>query len=164
MRCSEFLEQYSAYRDGLLTDAVQREGLSHHLRSCPRCMRYDALVARGVMALQACDLEPSRAFRRRLQGRLTAQAVAVREPTAPAPAAVLVGLFVVGAVALLLWELAATSPPAPVAATAPEPPLPVVVANPGVPFVTFVPLSVPPFEAAPAPGDRPLGAWATLSR
>ncbi len=121
MRCSEFLEHYSEYRDGLPLDPWLARRLYEHVRACPDCMRYDAQVQRGVMALRATsDLEPSPRFRRRLNRALAAELLESPNTVRPAAAGALVGIMLTVAMALLLWEVgtharrsAAAAPPAP---------------------------------------------------
>ncbi|MDH3734436.1 MAG: zf-HC2 domain-containing protein [Gemmatimonadota bacterium] len=48
MRCDHFIETYSEYRDGLVTDEV-RARYEHHLAECGRCRRYDHVVRQGAM-------------------------------------------------------------------------------------------------------------------
>jgi hypothetical protein len=173
MRCSDFLDSYSDFRDGLIIDAQVLRRLNHHLSHCPGCRRHDVLVRRGVMALRAgADLCPSADFRRRLRDRLArTDAASLDEPVLPGRAGVAVSLMVAAAVGLLIYEGTARRPGAevanrPVRAVA-EPPLPVVVANPGVPFVAFADLRLPAF---PDPTQRwsgaelPRGTWASLPR
>ncbi len=166
MRCSEFLENYSDYRDGVITDAALLDRLAYHSVTCARCMCYDASVARGVMALRATsDLEPSPGFRRRLRGRLSEDTTP--QPAAPASLAI-VGLLVLAAMTVILQDSAEPDARPSTALERPtRRPLPVVVANPGVPFVTFVHLSAPPFGPThhdSAPPEQPLGTRATLPR
>lgn len=170
MHCSDFLHYYSEYRDGRVADLALRERLHHHVRTCPRCMRYDALVSQGVMVLRATsDLEPSRGFRRRLRHRLFAgQAATEAEPLAPAPATAIVAILFVAALALMLGGNAATAPSWAAATATPLPrPIPVVIATPGLPLVTFLDLSsaVPQIHGARTSGAaESLGTWATLPR
>jgi len=168
MDCTDFLERYSDYRDGLIEDPALWERMSQHLLSCPRCMQYDARVARGVTLFKTLsDIRPSWAFRRRLADRLSSTHLVLDEPVTPAPAGIMVALMIITAAALFLWET--TAPPRQVAVE-PDPvvaPLPVAVANPGPPFVSFAHLSVPAFGAewrAPGSGQAPLGVPAALTR
>lgn len=132
MRCSDLLELYSDYRDGLITDPRTLRSVQQHLRHCERCMNYDALVSRGVIALKATsDIRPSTLFSQRLERRLATDSSAVRSGDAvrPAHAGIMVGLMVATAIAMLLWVGVVdeeTSPPAPVAASIEPTPTPVV--------------------------------------
>lgn len=83
MHCSTFLTHYSAYRDRQVADPALRRRLERHVVACPRCRRYDAHIARGVMVLRSGrDLQASGAFRARLAERLAADA---RQEPAPRP-------------------------------------------------------------------------------
>lgn len=110
MQCSEFLQIYSDYRDGLIGDPELARRVGHHLRTCPRCMNYDALVSRGVMALRSTsDIEPRARLRRRSLERaacrtLRPEATDVR----PTHAGVMVAFMVLTAAATVIW--AATRP------------------------------------------------------
>ncbi len=153
MRCSDLLELYSDYRDGLITDPRSLRSVQQHLRHCGRCMNYDALVSRGVIALKATsDIQPSTLFSRRLEQRLATDWSAVRsgEEVRPAHAGIMVGLMVATAVAMLLWVGVVdedTSPVEPVSASvepaAPAPEVrPVVRQRP----VDLVDWSVPAYS------------------
>ena len=65
--CSEFIRDYSEYRDGLLS----REELSAteaHLSICRPCQRYERVVSAGIEELLSVpELEPSDDFLGRLQ-------------------------------------------------------------------------------------------------
>jgi anti-sigma factor RsiW len=68
--CSEFLDRYSDYRDGLLS-ALQRAAFQAHLTECAACARHDAAVTRGVdLLLKMREIQPSSDFRIRLRRRL----------------------------------------------------------------------------------------------
>ena len=156
MDCTEFLELYSEYRDGLIADPVVERRLSQHLHMCRRCQRYDARLARAVTVLRSfSDIEPSQRFRRSLRGRLT-QGQAEVEPVMPGSAGLMVGLMVATAVALLFWSGTDRSPVATVAVEEVQParpPLPAAIAHPGMPFVSFADLKVPGFGlSARTPG------------
>jgi len=72
MRCSDFLQLYSDYRDGLIEDPRLDGDIRQHLAGCTRCMDYDVSIARGVMLLKATsDIGPSLSFTRRLESRLS---------------------------------------------------------------------------------------------
>ncbi len=98
MQCSGFLAIYSDYRDGLISDPALRRDVRRHLRHCPRCMNYDALVARGVMALRSTsDLEPATRF------GLGFKAPEAGEDVNPAHAGLMVALMLLTAVATAFW-------------------------------------------------------------
>src|SRR2546429_9992726 len=72
MTCAEFLERYTDFRDGLIAAPRELRRFTRHLALCPACRRYNAALRRGVLALQANQsIEPSPAFPRRLDTRLT---------------------------------------------------------------------------------------------
>jgi hypothetical protein len=174
MRCSDFLDSYSEFRDGLIVDVRLLRGLNHHLANCPGCHRHDVLVRRGVMALRAgADLTPSADFRRRLRARLAGgEPAELDQPVFPGRPGIAVSLMLAAALGLLIYEGLARRPGQPartaaLVATAQASPQPLVVANPGMPFVTFADLRLPSF---PDPAqhwsgaDVPLGTWANLPR
>jgi hypothetical protein len=123
MNCSEFLELYTDYRDGRLESASVARLVREHLRDCDTCMRYDAIICRGVMTLRSTDeLEPSRSLTFRGLNVLPDSA----QPNSPTPAKFAGALMIAAALALLLWPQA--KPPvdlAPIARTEPAPPPPV---------------------------------------
>lgn len=51
MRCEEFLEGYSDYLDGHLSQPERRR-FSGHLDSCDSCSRYDRVVQRGLKVVR----------------------------------------------------------------------------------------------------------------
>lgn len=70
MECSEFLDRYSDYRDGLLGGA-RRAAFQRHLAECASCARHDAAVRRGVEILRTMkEIRPSSEFGLRLRRRL----------------------------------------------------------------------------------------------
>jgi hypothetical protein len=153
MYCSEFLEVYSDYRDGLIADSGLERDVRQHLRHCPRCMHYDALIARGVMALKATsDIEPAArpphdpAVRSLQYTGQTEAAEVVR----PAHAGLMVALIVLTAVATVIW--AKTDKEDDVVASAPQAQhetTPVSIEPEGPLFETLVDLnewSVPAFS------------------
>jgi len=169
MTCSEFLETYSDFRDGLIDDPGLARRLADHLAVCPRCMQYDARVARGTTLLRSfSDMEPSPRFRHELARRLNRSHLTLEEPVRPAPAGIMVGLMVATAIALVVWTTGdhpvapapAVETAAAPAASSPQPPA--VVALPSPPFVSFTDLSAPAFEAewrTPGARDESLASW-----
>lgn len=68
--CSDFLEDYSDFRDGLGVGERAME-LEAHLDACPGCKSYHDVVSRGVRELNAVSpIEPSYDFLPRLQHRI----------------------------------------------------------------------------------------------
>lgn len=164
MRCSEFLDRYSDFRDGLIADSALLARLRQHLDRCPRCARHHRAVVHGVGLLRSLgEIEPSERFRNRLAERLLAQVGAARRggPAVPAGPAAL-GLVVVG-LALLLYEgFLAPRPRQPVPRARA---VPVAVANSSVPFVSFQvgpAVSAGPLSA-PAPGFAVPAQWSPIA-
>ena len=135
MRCAEFLERYTDFRDGLITAPRELRRFERHLARCAGCRRYDGAVRRGVLALRAAEtIEPSRDFRRRLDARLERERRAIRD--VPASAGVAAALFVAAALALLALE-GVQRPEVARAPVLPPVPFPNPVVQTGVPFVSF---------------------------
>ena len=131
MRCTEFLQIYSDYRDGRLSDDGVAFAAERHLVECARCARYDQAVRRGVNVLRtAPEIEPSPAFRHTLRRRLLG--VTPPDPF-PATGRVAASVLVAAAVALLVLEGVSLMPDA----EAPAESNAQVVVNPGPPFVGF---------------------------
>jgi hypothetical protein len=129
MDCSEFLELYSDYRDGRLDDARVTRSVREHLSECEACMRYDASVCRGVMALRSTDeLEPTRPISFSGMALLPDSA----ETHSPMPAKFVGGLMVAAAIALLLWPQTEEplDPPSVARVEAAPPPPAVVLPDP----------------------------------
>ena len=120
MNCSEFLEIYSDYRDGRLEDASVARSVREHLRDCDTCMRYDAIICRGVMTLRSTEeSRPSKSIAFRGLQVLPDSA----EPVAPMPAKFAGAMMIAAALALLLWpQTDAPVDSAPIAQAAPAPP------------------------------------------
>src|SRR2546430_13915237 len=98
MRCAEFLGRYPDLRAGLLTAPGELRRFTRPLAQCPACRRYDAALRRGVLALQAAQtIEPSPAFRRRLDERLARER---RRSQVPARAGIAAARFVAAALAM----------------------------------------------------------------
>lgn len=143
MSCSEFLTNYSDFRDQVMGRAIMRRRLLAHMSRCRRCARYHEVIERGVMQLRASQpVEPSRRFRTGLRRRLAASVIAA-EPIFPVPVRLVGSLVLAAAVATLVIEgLTRNSrEPEPLAPTAR--PMPMVRANPSPPFVTFADLNAP---------------------
>ena len=143
MRCSDFLDNYSDFRDGTVENPVLRQLLLAHVEMCHRCTRYDEVIERGLAKLRAAEpVEPSRRFRAALRGRLAASA---QEPAAlfPVPVRFVGSLIVAAAVATLVIEGLNGNRQEIDLVTPPAPSMPMVRANPSPPFVTFADLSSP---------------------
>jgi len=151
MRCAEFLERYTDFRDGLITAPRELRRFERHLARCAGCRRYDGAVRRGVLALRAAEtIEPSRDFRRRLDARLERERRAVRD--VPASAGVAAALFVAAALALLALE-GVQRPEVARAPVLPPVPFPNPVVRTGVPFVSFQDPRASVFAEPQAPPD-----------
>jgi hypothetical protein len=163
MNCSEFLELYSDYRDGCLENANVARAVREHLGECEACMRYDAAVCRGVMALRSTDeLEPSRSVAFRGINVLPDSG----DTVSPIPAKFAGALMVAAAIALLVWShseqpegppaIAQTLPaPAARATALPEPkPLPVREIDP--------PTRIFHAQLQPPPEQAPIAEWVAL--
>src|SRR5437879_11872727 len=89
MTCAELLDRYTDFRDGLISAPRELRRFQRHLAQCAACRRYDTAVRRGVLALRAAteSIEPSPAFRRRLDARLERERRAARDGPAPAATA-----------------------------------------------------------------------------
>ena len=70
MNCSEFIDRFSDYFDGV-ADPRLREGVDDHLASCPSCRRYLEVLERGRELLRGFPaVEISGDFRPRLRHRI----------------------------------------------------------------------------------------------
>lgn len=68
--CSDFLEDYSGFRDGTLS-AGRCATLAEHLDACASCARYDRVIRNGVdLVRDLPEIEPSHDFLPRLQHRI----------------------------------------------------------------------------------------------
>jgi len=162
MNCSEFLELYSDYRDGCLEDPGVARAVRQHLCECESCMRYDAAICRGIMALRSTDVEPSRL----VVVRNVSLMPDTGDTVSPTPAKFAGALMVAAAIALLVWPRAeepATSQPiaqAPPTAVEPAPvlpepkPLPVRDIEP--------PTRVFQAQLEPPPRQAPIAQWVAL--
>ena len=101
--CTDFLQQYSDYRDGLIPES-ERHRLEGHLAACRQCQAYDARVARGVIVLQnSGEIEPTGDLRRQLRERIAAGRR--RElPWLPVYAGVFTAFLLVAAAGTIMWD------------------------------------------------------------
>ncbi len=163
MRCADFLQRYSDLRDGAFLEREVALELEQHLRSCPRCARYDYTVTRGVGVLRLLsEIEPSWAFRQELQARLASAVRSVRQPTPiRTPAAIAAAALLAVAGALLLYEGMAARHERVLAEH--ERAVPLVIVHQGVPFVSFTAPEVTeqPVMAVPASAQTEDTAWGT---
>jgi len=173
MDCSEFLDAYSDYRDGVVTEPGLLLRLRKHLQTCRHCARYDRLIRKGVVALRKhAEIEPSPEFARRLKQRLAAGGPAsALLPITPPGSRVAAAVMIAAAVVFLVYEgLRGPEQPRRTASTLPSEPMPLVVANPGLPFVTFNDLNAPAIYPAQSGRIRAqdsalaLVTWANLPR
>lgn len=153
MRCSEFLNYYSDYRDGSIRDPRSRRRLTLHMSRCESCCRYDRAITSGVGLLRReSAVEPSERFRVRLRCQLALD-TGKRRRTIARRARLVTSLALSGAVALLVYQgfahdLEETRTPN---ALAPAP-MPMITANPGYPFVTVKQLTAPSLQSTPVTG------------
>ena len=136
MRCSDFLNRYSDLRDGQITDLGVLRDMQDHLRTCPRCRRYEQAIQHGIGVLRTVgQIEPSPRFQRELRVRLAKAALRADRQSRLTPAGLTAAGLVAVAGALLLYEGFMARKRAELAETAR--PIPMVIVNPGVPFVSF---------------------------
>ncbi|MFV1986925.1 MAG: anti-sigma factor [Gemmatimonadota bacterium] len=128
MRCHDFIERYSEFRDGFVTDEDRAE-CERHLAECANCRRYDRAVDEGVTLYDALPgASPSHDFFPRLQHRIYHLEDAARLTTRRAVgSAALVAVAGVGLLAVT-WLPFATRlsvevqlPPVAVEAPSPDP-------------------------------------------
>ena len=135
MRCHEFLERHSEFRDGLITSSRDLRGFMRHLAHCASCRRYDATVRQAVQALHsASPIALSADFRQRLDARLAIERRRVPRP--PARSGFSTAMLILAALALFSFEVwrrprIAKAPLLPPAA------FPKPVARAALPFVSF---------------------------
>jgi hypothetical protein len=135
MRCTEFLERHSEFRDGLITSPRDSRRFARHLAHCASCRRYDVTVRAAVQALHAAaPITPSPDFRQRLDARLAVERRRVPRP--PARAGVSATMLLLAAVALLIVE-AGRRPEVKKVPVLPPVAFPTAVANAALPFVSF---------------------------
>ncbi len=163
MNCSEFLELYSDYRDGCLKDARVARSVREHLRDCDACMRYDAIMCRGVMTLRSTDdLEPSSPIAFRGLNMLPDSA----EPMSPVSAKFAGAMMIAAALALLLWpqtETPVESAPIAQAELAPPPQVPMLPQPQPLP-VRNIDAQPPVFHAQlqPRPQEVSFDEWVAV--
>lgn len=150
MDCPEFLDTYSDFRDGLITDPLVRQQMRRHTVDCVSCARYDASVRHGIRALGEVEVSPE--FRDRLRARIAATAGRPLAHAGPGATSVAAGLMLAAAVALLVYEGATDRPPVMAARqeapplTAPLPVAPATAAN-----VETSPLAIAPADSSDLP-------------
>jgi hypothetical protein len=156
MRCRDFLEHYSDFRDGRITDRDDLQRMQQHLRACHRCRRFHWAIREGVDLLRAQQpLEPTPAFRHALRARLaTAAASGAHRQGALLPGAVTVATLLAVAAALLFYEGLMRTRSRGLARSGAA--VPVVIVNPGTPFVSFT--------AAPETSGGTLARWVAEDR
>ncbi|TFG64896.1 MAG: hypothetical protein E4H28_04725 [Gemmatimonadales bacterium] len=126
MQCATFIDEYTDFRDGLVTPVREAEFLEHSLR-CPDCGRYDRVMRSGLDLLSDLPQPDSPDdFMTRLQHRLynLDQGVVDKTSHRLLGSAALVGVATVGVLALFWLPFAASVPVewelAPVAAEKPS--------------------------------------------
>ena len=163
MTCAELLDRYTDFRDGLISAPRELRRFQRHLAQCAACRRYDTAVRRGVLALRAATepIEPSPAFRRRLDARLERERRAARE--VPARAGIAAALFIAAALALVAREGVRHVPIAHAPAL-PRVRFPKPVVQAGVPFVSFQDPRASVFTGNPNPYGTALVEPASAGR
>ncbi len=161
MTCSEFLQAYSEYRDGLLREPAAVTAVEAHLEGCPTCARLARAMALGLSALRDTeDVTPSRRFRTELTHRLRAE-VAIGDPIAPTHAGLAAALLLAAALGLLLYESVVRPEVAAVARSEAIP----VDTRPYAPALTDVTLPAFTHSALQFHSQQiPLGSYAAFTR
>jgi anti-sigma factor RsiW len=94
MTCSNFIEGFSDYVDGVAAPSAM-EAARRHLDVCPSCRRYEAVYLRGRSLLRASEpVRVGERFRSRLQHRLfhvDDERALARSRSAPSALALLAG-------------------------------------------------------------------------
>lgn len=126
MHCTSFIDEYTDYRDGLISSDREAEFREHSQR-CPGCGRYDRVMRSGLELLSELPQpESSDDFMTRLQHRLynLDQGVIDKTSRTLVGSAALIGVATVGVLALFWLPFAASVPVewelAPVAAEKPS--------------------------------------------
>lgn len=111
MECNDFLEGYSAYRDGLV-DEAERDAFRAHLEGCESCARYDRVVRKGTEVLRDLPrVDPPSDFLARLQHRIYHIEDGIPlSPSLGGGGAALVAVAAVGLLALTWLPFAARAP------------------------------------------------------
>ncbi|MGI9628036.1 MAG: hypothetical protein ACR2QM_14455 [Longimicrobiales bacterium] len=58
MKCRQFLDAYTEFRDGRLEEGPSG-AMAEHLAACTSCARYDEVLSEGVAILRTLELEPT---------------------------------------------------------------------------------------------------------
>lgn len=103
MHCSEFLDRFSDYADGRLSDHRLARRIEAHLARCARCARRAASLEAGLHHLRSGGVTPSPSFHERLRRRLHAE-VAIGDPVIPTGAGLAAALLMAAGVGLVLSE------------------------------------------------------------
>lgn len=101
MSCSEFMDDFSAFVDGVASASVAAAAEAH-LASCERCRRYEEIYRRGVRLLRSFpDVAVDDHFRPELEVRLRRDTAAAlerlgtRPPASNSPLALVLGMAVI---------------------------------------------------------------------
>lgn len=165
--CSEFLEDYSGFRDGDL-DPARAEAMRRHAAGCSSCARYDRVVAGGVEVFRDLPgVEPSYDFLPRLQHRIYQadyEASRRRRRASSAPAVLTAGIGLAIAMTVLLPRIR-TAPAVvelpPIAAHAPHRVEPIQVLYRAGPLLTAPQGIVTSRRANLFDASAPLGSFAS---
>lgn len=138
MRCHDFLEGYSDFRDGTVLDRSVRAQLRQHLLECSDCERHDRVLRAGLQALRSQDpFKTTLDLTTKIEAAVQAS-VGAEFPSVPRWAGLAALVMVLVGVALLAASVVESSMSGVEATPALQAvPYPRVVANAGVPFVTF---------------------------
>lgn len=98
MRCTDFLNLYSDFRDDAIEDAHTKRALAYHLAGCSHCAEYHRSLTKGTELLRSEEVEPSERFRVRLRCQLALRAHRTPQPAFPWPARVAASLLVAAVV------------------------------------------------------------------
>lgn len=164
MHCTDFLNRFSDFRDGEITDLGVLREMQDHLRTCPSCRRYEHALRHGIGVLRSLgQIEPSARFRRELRIRLAQAALRIDRGPRLTPAGLAAAVLVAVAGALLVYEGLTARRRADMAQVAR--PTPIVIANPGVPFVSFTASDTgrQAGMVVPTSLSRPAGEWGTIA-
>ncbi len=103
INCQDFLQLYSEYADGRLTDPWAVAHVHEHLDKCDRCAHHVESLELGLDVLRSGDVSPSPTFRSRLSRRLRAE-VAIGDPIVPTSAGLAAALLLATGLGLFLYQ------------------------------------------------------------
>ena len=137
LRCEDFLDHYSAYRDGAEPELVT--AMTDHLAVCAACRAHDRAVREGVETLREDLVAPSPEFEAKLKAKLESGWA----PPEPAPRVPPVALTAIALLVAALTAIGIRDKAGGVVSTAQAEEQPMLLAKPralaGIPFVAFEP-------------------------